>query len=66
MLWFLDFFFPNEIIMEKYKFAELYLITNPSAPDNREPYLGRQVSRTLSKMCLALGHGDDEADPHTV
>lgn len=52
--------------MEKYKFVELYLITNPSAPDNREPYLGRQVSGTLSKMCLALGHGDDEADPHTV
>lgn len=50
--------------MGKYKFSELYLLTNPSVPDNREPYSGRQVSRTLSKECLALSHGNGGADPH--
>lgn len=58
--------YSNEIIMGKYKLAELYLLTNLSVPDSREPYSSRQVSKTLSKMCLALSHGDDGADPHTV
>lgn len=65
MLWF-SVVYSNEIIMGKYKFAELYLLTNPSVADNREPHSGRQVSRTLSKMCLALSHCDDGVDPHTV
>lgn len=65
MLWFL-IVYSKEIIMGKYKFAELYLLINPSVPDNREPHSGRQVSKTLSKMCLALSHSDDGADAHTV
>lgn len=59
-------FFSNEIIVGKYKFAQFYLLKNPSVPDNREPYSGRQVSRALSKVCPALSHSDDGADPHTV
>lgn len=52
--------------MGKYKFAELYLLTNPSVPDDREPYSGRQLSRTLSRICIDLNHCDDGADPRAV